>query len=73
MTTKKVLNIIDDDTKSRELLELVTKAANKYGCSKEETAAVRELALMLAISQNEEALKTLADDFYKEVSLNNRR
>ena len=64
-TSAEIINIINRDKKARNLLQKLNQKAAEFNLSDAEYSKAREIVLLAAIYQSEEAMQLLSDETWK--------
>ena len=66
-TSAEIINILNRDKKARNLLQKLNEKAAEFDISDAEYEKAREIVLLAAIYQNDEAMQLLSDETWKRL------
>lgn len=66
-TSTEIMNILNRDKKARNLLQKLNEKAAEFDISDAEYEKAREIVLLAAIYQNDEAMQLLSDETWKRL------
>jgi hypothetical protein len=66
-TSAEIINILNRDKKARNILQKLNQKATEFNLSDAEYSKAREIVLLAAIYQSDEAMQLLSDETWKRL------